>query len=128
MHTNNFSVDKENPIIFTNGFFLDIEYVILCTNDGYAYLYHLPENVNPQSTAFRQKSTNPTEKYPSAKFVCKFATNELTNLNNKNSVLIHFFIRNLSLNDFNVNYKKKELILSADILFIRFKKETNQSR
>jgi hypothetical protein len=62
---------------FTNGFFLDIENILVCTSDGFAYLFALPDkyyflyfyltneallynlvlvqSVNPQSASFRQK-------------------------------------------------------------------------
>lgn len=32
-----------NNVVFTNGFFLDIQNIIVCTSDGYGYIYSLPE-------------------------------------------------------------------------------------
>lgn len=33
----------DETVIFLNGFFIDIEYVIVTASDGYAYLFALPE-------------------------------------------------------------------------------------
>ena len=30
-------------VVFTNGFFIDIDNVIVCTSDGLSYLYSLPD-------------------------------------------------------------------------------------
>jgi hypothetical protein len=74
----------DETVIFLNGFFIDIEYVIVTASDGYAYLFALPELVNPQSASFRQKS----DKFHNAKLFYRFEANDgLNGLDRTNSVI-----------------------------------------
>ncbi len=34
---------QDDSVVFTNGFFIDIDNIIVCTNDGYSYMYTLPD-------------------------------------------------------------------------------------
>jgi hypothetical protein len=43
MNISNLTNGQAGSVEFTNGFFLDIENIIVCTSDGYAYLFALPE-------------------------------------------------------------------------------------
>ena len=38
------SLTSNDSVVFINGFFIDIEYVLVCTNDGYAYLFTLSDS------------------------------------------------------------------------------------
>ena len=34
---------QDQSVMFTNGFFIDIDNIIVCTSDGFAYMYTLPD-------------------------------------------------------------------------------------
>lgn len=34
---------NESHLTFTNGFFIDIDHIMVCTSDGNSYLYLLPD-------------------------------------------------------------------------------------
>ncbi|CAF0723235.1 unnamed protein product [Brachionus calyciflorus] len=90
---NTSSLVQDETINFTNGFFIDINNVLVCTSDGMAYLYSLPENINPSSPVFRKSSgLVGTDKYFKANLVCKFNSFDSTDrILTEKTKIKHFF-------------------------------------